>query len=491
MTGSQGPKILLLTNSEFGEANVFLATSHAILQADPTVELHFATFGGLRESVAMVSQKIQATIPETKPIVFHKIHGLTMSESLRNAHPFPASFLAPPGFLNTIRAIRDTVQIFVPYSGPQLVQIFLSIVGIINTVNADLIVVNSLMTTGLTACCHLGVKFACLSPNSIKDFAASKQPWAAALWKFPALDAEKYLMVHTGAHLRTPVDLLHNRLAHLKILVSTLPELDFPLIIPENIIPCGPILKPHQCVSGSDLELGNWLALGSTIYVNLGSICQLTASRAIELAFALKTTLEVLRVQANSSRFQVLWKLKLVEDDSMPDSDDNIEAVLGDFIQDDLVRIAAWIEVEPSSILQSGHIACSVHHGGANSYNEAIKAGVPQVVLPQWTDCYDYAQRVELLGIGRLGSRKAKPHWSADELSKALLDVLISESSAAIKDKAIGLANLCDEKGNGADVAARVLLDECRNTVPLGSGTDKCSALARTGTTRSASGKII
>ena len=41
---SQKRKILMLTNSEHGQANVFLATSRAILAIDPDVEIHFASF---------------------------------------------------------------------------------------------------------------------------------------------------------------------------------------------------------------------------------------------------------------------------------------------------------------------------------------------------------------------------------------------------------------------------------------------------------------
>jgi UDP:flavonoid glycosyltransferase YjiC (YdhE family) len=87
---------------------------------------------------------------------------------------------------------------------------------------------------------------------------------------------------------------------------------------------------------------------------------------------------------------------------------------------------------------------------------------VPQVVLLQWTDCYDYAQRVEMLGIGRLGNRTTKPLWSTPELSRALQEVLIGESSNAVKQRAGELANLCKSRGNGAFNAARILLEECR-----------------------------
>lgn len=86
---------------------------------------------------------------------------------------------------------------------------------------------------------------------------------------------------------------------------------------------------------------------------------------------------------------------------------------------------------------------------------------MPQVILPQWIDCYDYAERVEMLGIGRVGNRKAKPQWTARELSKELLRVLQGESALFMRQRANDLATLCDKNGIGAMVAAQTLLGEC------------------------------
>ena len=83
------------------------------------------------------------------------------------------------------------------------------------------------------------------------------------------------------------------------------------------------------------------------------------------------------------------------------------------------------------------------------------------MVLPQWTDCYDYAQRVEMLGVGRCGSRTKKPSWSAHELSQALFEVLVGEKSDAMKQKAKKLADLCQSNGIGAANAAKIILAEC------------------------------
>jgi hypothetical protein len=148
-------KILLLTYVDRGQSNAFLATCHALLHADPDVELHFATFPGFKVAVASIWQHAQVTAPGARPIVFHKIKGLSMAEVMEHYYTsnkiqrksfMPDSYTAPLGFLTTLQAIRDTLPIFVPYDGPQPTKVFSSIAEIIPAVSADLVVVDTLMT---------------------------------------------------------------------------------------------------------------------------------------------------------------------------------------------------------------------------------------------------------------------------------------------------------------------------------------------------------
>lgn len=173
-------KVLMITNIERGEINAFLATASALTAANVDLDLHLATFAGAQD-----------VLP--KGATYHQINGLPMSEALQKyfirtqGHAnFPESFTKEPGFVNTQQAIKEATSTAVPYTGPQMVDVYTSIVSIIKDVEPDLIVVDSLMAAGLTACYESGIKFICLGPTSIKDFAVSSQPRAAALWKFPA-----------------------------------------------------------------------------------------------------------------------------------------------------------------------------------------------------------------------------------------------------------------------------------------------------------------
>ncbi|OIW25170.1 UDP-Glycosyltransferase/glycogen phosphorylase [Coniochaeta ligniaria NRRL 30616] len=478
----QPKKILLITNEDRGQANAFLATSDSLLQADPHLELHFASFASLQTAVTATWKHAQLTAPGAREITFHQISGMPMAEGIQNYFQatktprqglLPVSFLSPPGISNTLRAIRDTIPVIVPYDGPQLVEIVTSIVDIIKDVDADLVVIDSLMTAALTACSHLGVKFVCLSPNAIKDFAARTQPYGAGLWKYPALfsgfsypipwyqvplnifyilyavnlylrdhyrqSVKDHLATQTKATLKTPIDLIRSPPPGVKILVGSLPELDFPAVPPAHVFPCGPIVRSAGPLGEADPELAAWLARRPTVYVNLGSICHIEEDRALELARAVVVVLEQAAASPGSG-LQVLWKLSKFGEYSTGVGSRMYE-ILGRWVDADQVRIVDWLQPEPIAVLESGHVVCIVHHGGANSFNEAVI--------------------VEMLGIGRLGSRKAKPLWAADELGGVLADVLFGKDSDSIQSKAKALAAVCKERGDGAENAARLLLEEC------------------------------
>lgn len=125
-------RILMLTNVESGQANIFLATSQALLQANPGVELHVGSFAGLRGAVAHVSGLVRQTQPRARPIAFHAVEGLTMAEGKARCCAdhgvpvgparLPTSFQTPLRFSVTLRALRDTVFALLPHDGPQLVQ---------------------------------------------------------------------------------------------------------------------------------------------------------------------------------------------------------------------------------------------------------------------------------------------------------------------------------------------------------------------------------
>lgn len=80
-----------------------------------------------------------------------------------------------------------------------------------------------------------------------------------------------------------------------------------------------------------------------------------------------------------------------------------------------------------------------------------------------WVDLYDYATRVEWLGIGVWGNKISAPYWTAEEISAAFKRVLGNETTASsIRQKAFELGRI-SKKDPGRFVAAREIAKQARS----------------------------
>jgi rhamnosyltransferase subunit B len=91
----------------------------------------------------------------------------------------------------------------------------------------------------------------------------------------------------------------------------------------------------------------------------------------------------------------------------------------------DFVRVADYISL--GRILP--YCDAIVHHGGIGTCAEAFRAGLPQIISPEFPEHFDTALRIIKSGVGQKISRN---HYTADNLAKILDEVLFSKS---IKEK--------------------------------------------------------
>ena len=183
-------RVLLLTNSEHGQANVYLATSYALLTLkDEDVEVHFASFPPIERAVSLITQHALREVPKARPIVFHPIDGVDMvSAWTRPELVSEQERLKVIDVVQLVYAIRRMVvllKVTLPWTGPEFVQILYSVIDIVQAVRPDIIAVDPAFSPALTALRHIKAKFIVLSPNTIKDFAMPLQPNGQALWKYP------------------------------------------------------------------------------------------------------------------------------------------------------------------------------------------------------------------------------------------------------------------------------------------------------------------
>jgi hypothetical protein len=135
----------------------------------------------------------------------------------------------------------------------------------------------------------------------------------------------------------------------------SVPELEYPMAIPSNLIPCGPILLPTQPLTDVDPELAAWIDRRPTVLIVLGSHFVQGPDHAAATLFGVKMLL------SKRDDIQVLWKWK----------NDGGWALAGADALGDRLRIVHWMKADPTSVLRHG-VLCSVNHGGSNSYHEAL-----------------------------------------------------------------------------------------------------------------------
>ncbi|KAK2609868.1 hypothetical protein N8I77_003343 [Diaporthe amygdali] len=498
-------KILFLCSSDYGQANVILATAYAILATGAPVQLHIGSEKRMESEVQNAIRLADETLPATAPhkIHFHAFEGISQFQAMMRPEAGIAQAweLPLPNFANAAKFMRQFSYGAMPWEPAEVADIYSQIVEIIKSVGPDLTVVDPLHVPALTAAFNLGLKWTVLAPNTIKDFAVPLQPYAAALWKYPVIgSALPYpvpwhqvpmnaglLMVLaftmlTDTRMKEAVRLLREKtgkddlelltLAELGVVKAPPPgvrllcamseDLDYPFsVLPAHVTPCGPIVRPSRRLAEVDPALERWLAKGPTVYVNLGTQFAVKPGEALEFALALRDLLDAAEEHApEKGKLQVLWKLKRKDASDQSSWDGDWKAVyetLSPEISTDRVRITPWVEADPCAVLQSGHIACSVHHGGANSHHEAIAAGVPQVLVPGWIDCYDFGNRVELNGVGVWANKGAAPRWERVELGSALKRVLVSEREA-FREKA-RIVGAKHPENAGREKAAGIILD--------------------------------
>ncbi|KAJ5604574.1 hypothetical protein N7510_009728 [Penicillium lagena] len=430
--------VLFLTNAELSQANIHLAVAHELLLR-PGYDVHIASFEPLRDEVEKLNSTV-ATLTTTSPAnaaTFHRLAGATLKEAFAQ-HPAVERLRAPGFGIRATAAYKGLIPVTLALwdNGADYLTIYHSCVEAIQQAKPTLIAVDPFLAPGIDACQVTNSRFCLLSPNTFLEHIPSlrlTKPWKYPQYTLPSLERFRNA---NGIPGPTP-SLLNSQLRKVPCLLPSRRDTDFPCSIPSNFTCCGPILRPYRPITEENPALATWLARQATVLVNMGSHVTWTPLETARFAAGLRTLL------AHRADIQVLWKLQRAFPDGQPLSQLSMEGLetIVNYIQNDRVKVLSWLPVEPISVLQSGRVVCMVHHGGSNSYHEAIRAGVPHVVLPVWLDTYDFAVRVEWLGIGVWGSHRTAPIVDSGDLGSALVRVMASSESAGMMQRAQGIAN--------------------------------------------------
>ncbi|KAF7541495.1 hypothetical protein G7054_g581 [Neopestalotiopsis clavispora] len=498
---TERPSVLFFAISDFGYANVVLATIYELLRQN-RVDIHVASFAPLKPRLDELIEKTNAeNAPKpTSPLEFHNLAEFPgfAAWAAKNKDRKKADVPHPPGRNGASRTALLTLKALAIMEPDQYLSLFDWSASLTKEINPELVVVDPILLPVHDMARTLRQRYAVIHPWTVATGLIPQQPWFAAWWKYPAFSTgfnypvpwsqiPENIYCHWVANkcLTHPQVQALNRARHahgiqgdlgsftpwvndVPQITPSLPAADLPMIFPPNVHDCGPILVASPPIESSDPELLEWLQKKPTVLVSLGTHFEAYAETVREQALGLRILLEA------RPDVQVLWKQK-AEVTSEKTGKESLDAILGQEIKDGRVRIENWLKADPVAILRSGHVVCSVHHGGANSYFEATWAGVPQIVLAMWYDTFDYATRVEYLGIGVYGNRH-KGHScvidnenyvapnliDGEEFGAALLKTIGREKgdADAMRQKAKQLGEVCRKSG-GRIESARIITDLC------------------------------
>ncbi|KAL6362449.1 hypothetical protein LRP88_03731 [Fusarium phalaenopsidis] len=372
---------LFLVNEEHGLSNVHIATASALLEKHPDIEVHFASFSKIASKLERISHFAQKHNPESRGVVFHKLSGPSYADSIQQVGKSLDNIPHPPGMAGIDHLCEDMQLWISPWSAEDHFSLYQEMQAIINDVEPAVVVLDTLFRPGIDAARDMNRLHAIISPNSVVDNFLGDQPYGSIMssgfdfpvpWrnlpeniylnmKFiysvvmtPGLSAKRKILREKG--LKDPINFFSIYRQDAPWISMTTEGATIPVdYIPPNVTLAGPIVVSAAPAEEQDPKLVEWLKKAPTLLVNLGS----SVSASI-MGEALATLLDKTDVQ-------VLWKFNKHGDYS-----DDIFAPLKPHLDSGRLKMEKWLTVDPTSLLSSGYIAASVHHGGANCYNEAI-----------------------------------------------------------------------------------------------------------------------
>ncbi|KAJ4253840.1 hypothetical protein NW762_010235 [Fusarium torreyae] len=468
--------VLFLTNCEPGLSNVHLATASALLEKYSDINVHYASFLSIKRKLERISSFARAKNPEAGDVSFHELKGLTFVQAIAKEG---RSFISPPGWKG-IASLTEHIQLWIsPWTFEDHMDLVQEIDTIIDHVDPAVVVLDSWFRPAIDVTRKKNRQHAFISPNTLVDHFLGIQPLWTRFWKFPApssgftfpvplrnipeniymnlrhiysamftpdLAAKNALLKMNGLGEPTNLFGIHRPDA-LWITQNTegaMIQIDF---LPPNVTCAGPIVLSGAPAAQQDPELAAWLKGSPTVLINLGSNMAYDEARTTIMSVAIAELL-------SKTNVQVLWKFNKLGEFS-----DNPLAPLKPYLDNERVKMSDWLIADPSSLLETGDIVASVHHGGSNCFHETISAGLPQLILPLWADLYNYAALAETAGVGIWGCKATTPDWTSECLAAALLQVIDGgQVSASLTKRARQLGDKVRGGDKGRDIAAREIV---------------------------------
>lgn len=451
MPSADIPTILLLSFSDAGQSNSMLALARE-LQQRKHYSIAYASF-------APVKSKLEKAAPGAR--FYNMGEFVNLSER----------FAIDPELYNTWRAKPCSPEIWTKWAdymfeSPQDYGRYTKmILEIISEVKPVIAVCDILFAVGLDATAKAGIPTIVNNPGypaASGELDFFKFPFCSTGLSYPMTDAgrQKNLALLGGLKEtlsknmtilqiegvrkaldipNVPVPYFGARKHQLAYIYHSLRELDLPWDNPTNshyvgsATPGGAIAEAFTTPS----EAKTWKAILSSgkpiVYINMATMFVHTNEDVKEFTKAV--------TQLASQGIAIVWKLRAKE---------SFASLLP--APSEHVIVTDWID-DTHAILSNASTKVIVHHGGQNTLHEAAYYGIPQMILSQWTDTHDLAQRAMEAGIGLASSNP--PAIDGDEVVQGVHKLLEDPKFA---QRAQELAAISKQAG-GATKAVNIIED--------------------------------
>ncbi|KAJ1558316.1 hypothetical protein HK096_002302 [Nowakowskiella sp. JEL0078] len=287
-------------------------------------------------------------------------------------------------------------------------------------------------SSGLPLKMTLYERFLSLTWGNLRNFSMIKHI-------FPFIKARNKYMIE---HQETPSNVVNVAFTAKNakmFFINTVFDFDYAYKVPTSpkTFLIGACLNPNL-LKDNDLRgpVIDWLdKCENVVFIALGTVSKPSASYIQSLLIAFQKSRE--KSLKNGSVWHCL--IKIPKDCDVPSQE---------FMEN--VRVENWLDSQ-LTVLKHGNVKIFISHCGGNSVNEGIYFGKPILAIPQWFDCYDFAQRVQDSKIG-LRVFKTLPDPDYDEINEKLWQMIDKNGEYKLNVDKISASMI---KAGGSGEAAR------------------------------------
>jgi hypothetical protein len=183
---------LFIVNEHPGLSNVHVATAQSLLQSHSDIEIHFASFKKLNNTLTRVSSFAKRHEPSAKDVIFHSLGGVSYLSAMESYPQIgydedgKIGAISKPG-IEGIKRIAGDMQIFLdPWQEEDHLAHFRQLSDLIEEIDPAVVVLDTIFFPAIEATRAKNRLHAFITPNIVIDNFPGEQPWLGMLWKYPA-----------------------------------------------------------------------------------------------------------------------------------------------------------------------------------------------------------------------------------------------------------------------------------------------------------------